>query len=113
LTQGNEVIHDENSLNTQDSSHLLSSCVLHEDNSASQLAENFDEACDRDGCHSESNFEISNNNHPQAMHDLVHISKFNFSILEISRTCEGVEALQRLLMVVSGPRDCGKPAKPN
>lgn len=50
-TQGNEVIHDENSLNTQDSSHSSSSCVLHEDISSSQFAENFDEACDKDGCH--------------------------------------------------------------
>jgi len=63
-TQGNEVMHDENSLNTKDSSHSSSSCVLHEDNSSSQFAENFDEACDRDGCHPERSFEINNNIHP-------------------------------------------------
>jgi len=74
-TQGNEVVHDENILNTQDSSHSSSSYVLHEDSSSSQLAENFDEACDRDGCHPKRIFEISNNIHPQNMHDLVHIPK--------------------------------------
>lgn len=51
LTQGNEVANDENILNTQDSSHPSSSYVLHEDDLLSQLAENFDEACDRDGFH--------------------------------------------------------------
>lgn len=58
LTLGNEFIHDENSLNAQDSSHLSSSCVLHEDNSSSQLAENFDEVCDKYCCHPKSSFEI-------------------------------------------------------
>lgn len=55
--------------------------MLDEDNLSSQLAENFDEAYDRDGCHPKRSFEISNNNHPQAMHGLVHIPKCKFSIL--------------------------------
>lgn len=112
-TQGNEVVHNENSLNAQDSSHLSSSCVLHEDDLLHQLAENFDEACDRNGCHSKSSFEINNNSHHQAMHDLVHVSKFNCSILESFEMCQGVEALQHSLMVMSGPHDSSKHAKPN
>ncbi len=87
--------------------------MLHEDNSSSQLAENFDVACDRDFCHPKRRFEISNNTHPQAMHDLVHIPRCNFSILESSGTCQGVEALQHSLMVMLGPRDSGKPIKSN
>jgi len=49
--------------------------VLHEDDSSSQLAENVDEACEKDGCHIKRSFEISNNSHPQDLHDLVHITK--------------------------------------
>ena len=113
LTQGNGVFHDEKSLNTHEYSHSSSSCVLHEGSSSSQLAENFDEACDRDGCHPKRSFEINSNNHPQAMHDLVHISKCNFSILESSKTCQGVNARQHPLMVMSRPRDSSKPVKPN
>lgn len=114
-TQGSEVVHDKNSLNVQDSSHLSSSCVFHEDNLSCQLAktENFDEACDKYRCHPKRSFEISNNIDPQAMHDLVHISKWKFSILETSGTCQGVEALHCLLMVMSGPCDSGKLLKPN
>jgi len=73
LTQGSEVIHDENNVKTHDSSHSSSSSVLHEDRSSSQLADNFDEPYDRDGCYPKSSFEISNNNHPHAMHDLAQI----------------------------------------
>jgi len=89
--------------------------MLHEDNSLSHLARagKFDEACDRDGYHPNRSFEINNNNHPQAMHDLVHISKCNFSILECFGTCQGVEALQRPLMVMLGPRDSVKPLEIN
>lgn len=47
------------------------------------------------------------------MHDLVHISKCNVSILESSRTCLGVEALQYPLMVMLEPCDFGKLVKPN
>lgn len=47
------------------------------------------------------------------MHDLVHTSKCKFSILESFGTCQGVEALQRPLMVMSGPRNFGNPIKPN
>jgi len=47
------------------------------------------------------------------MHDLVHISKFHFSILESFGTCQEVEALQHPLMVMLGPRDSGMPLKPN
>lgn len=111
--QGNGVVHDENSLNTQDSSHSSSSCVLHEDNCSSQLTRNFDEAYDRDGCHPKRSFEISNNNHPQDMHDLVHISKYNFSILDSFKTCQVFKALQHQLMLMLGPHDSGKPTKPN
>ena len=47
------------------------------------------------------------------MYDLVHISKCNFSILESSGMYQGGEALQRSLMVMSGPRNSSKTIKPN
>ena len=66
------------------------------------------ETCDIDGSHLTNNFEISNNDHPQTMHCLVQASKCDSTILESSRTCQGVEALQLLLMVMSGYRDSSK-----
>jgi len=115
LTQGSEVVHDENSFNAQDSSHSSSSCMLHEDNSSMHhaKAEKFDEACDRYGCHPKSNFEISNNIHRQVMYDLVHISKCQFSILEISGMFHWVKELQHPLMVMSIPCNSGMPLKLN
>lgn len=47
------------------------------------------------------------------MHDLVQASKCDFAILESSEMCQGVKALQRLLMVMSGPHDSSKPLEPN
>jgi len=89
--------------------------MFHEENSSRKLdeAQKFDQACDRDGFHPKSSFEISSNNHPQAMHDLVHISKCHFSILESSGTCQGIKALQSPLMVMPGPHDSGMPLEPN
>jgi len=43
------------------------------------------------------------------MHDLVHASKCDSIILESSRMCQGVEALQCPLMVMSGLHESGKP----
>lgn len=91
LTQGSEVVHDEveNSLIIERISHSLSSLLLHEDNSSSQLAEaeKSSATCDRDGCHSERTSEIRNNNHPQSMHGLVQASKYHSAILESFGTC--------------------------
>ena len=47
------------------------------------------------------------------MHDMVQASNYNSTILESSGMYEEVEALQRLLMVMSGPRDSGKPPEPH
>ena len=75
LTQGSEVVHDEveNNLIIERTSHSQSSLLLHEDNSSSQLVEpkKCSETYDRDGFYPKRNYEISNNNHPQGMHDLV------------------------------------------
>jgi len=90
LTQGSEAIHDkiENSLITECSSHSPSSLLLHEDDSSNQLAEieKYGETYDKDDCHFERSFEISNNSHPQAIHDLVQASKYDSAILESSGT---------------------------
>ena len=96
------VVHDENSLDAQDSSHLSSSCMLHEDNSSSQLAKFFHEACDKDGCHLVGSGLIENgsSSYPHTMHDLVQSSKCDFTIMEIYWNCQGVEALQLSLMVM-------------
>lgn len=117
MTQGSESIHDEveNSLITECSSHSLSSLCVHEDNSSNQLveAEKSGETYDRDGFHPKSSFEISNNSHPQSMHDLVHASEYDYVILESSGTYQGIKALQHPLMVILGPRKSGKPPKLN
>lgn len=47
------------------------------------------------------------------MHDLVQDSKYDSAILESYGMSQGVEALQRPLMVMSRPRDSGKPLEPN
>jgi len=79
LTQGGDVVHDkiENCLIIERPSHFPSSLLLHEYNSSNHLpkAKKSGEICDRDGCHPEKSFEISTNNHPQVMHDLVQTSK--------------------------------------
>lgn len=43
------------------------------------------------------------------MHDLVQSSKYDFTILESYGTCQAVEALQLLLMVMLGSRNSSKP----
>lgn len=71
-------------------------------------AKKYSERYDGDGCHPKRNFEISNKNHPQTMHDLVQASKCDSTILDSSETCQGVEALQLLLMVMPGSHNSGK-----
>ena len=68
---------------------------------------------DRDGSYSMSSglTETSTNNYPQTMHDLVQASKCNYTILGISKTFQGVEALQISLMVMLGSRNSCKPPK--
>lgn len=97
--------------------HLSLNLILEEPLQLSNLivveVEIFDETCDGDGCHPKWSFEISNYNHPQTMQDVVQDSKFDSTILESSGTYHGVEALQILLMIMSGPHDSGKPPKLN
>ena len=75
--------------------------------------EKYGQISDRDGYHLKRGCEISSSSHPQAMHDLVQAPKFDSTILESSGMCYGVEALQRPLMVMPGPRDSGKLVKLN
>ena len=57
--------------------------------------------------------ETNGSSYPQTMHDLVQSSKCDFTILGNFGTCQGVEALQLLLMVMSISHNFGKPPKLN
>lgn len=139
MTQGGEIVHDENEKKQimEYSIYPSSFLLLHEDNSLNQLAHEissihtpsylrskesiglsnlvikivkFDQLSDRDGCHSTNSnlIEISERSCHHTMYDLVQCLEYNFSILEISRTCQRVEELQILLMVISGSRNSSK-----
>ena len=71
--------------------------------------------CDRDGCYPMSSglTKTRNNSYPQTMHDLVQASNYDSTILESFGMYQGVEALQRPLLVMSRPRDSSKPAEPH
>ena len=102
---------------------------MHEDNSSYQLdheispiseeplqlsnmiveVENSNETSDKDGFHPVRSSEINNNSYPQTMCDSIQASKCNSTIVEISGTYQGVEALQLLLMVMLGSHNSSKP----
>lgn len=66
---------------------------------------------DRDGYHlvSSGPIEIKGCTYPHTyMHDIIQSSKCDFTILESFGTCQEVEALQLLLMVMSGSHDSDK-----
>lgn len=117
--------------------YSLSFSILHEDSSSNHLAHEislihtslyflleesldlnnlvievlkYNKINDRDGFHlvSSGPIEIISNNYLHTMHDMIQSSKFDFSILESTRICQEVEALQLLLMVMSISRDSGK-----
>lgn len=69
------------------------------------------EVSDRDGCHPIRNslIETNGNNYPHTIHDLVQPSKCDSTIFEISKNCDGFEALQLPLMVMSRSHDFDKP----
>lgn len=68
---------------------------------------------DKYGCHPMSCglIETSGSNYPHTMHDLFQYSKCDFTIFKSFWTCQEVEALQILSMVMSGSCDSGERPK--
>lgn len=57
--------------------------------------------------------EIIDGSSPYTMHNMIQSSKWNSTIIESHGSHYEVEALQILLMVMSGSHDSGKDCKPN
>lgn len=69
-----------------------------------------DQISDKDGYHlvGRGLIETTRSNYPHTMHDMVQSLECDFTILESFRTCQELEALQLMFMVMLGSCEFGK-----